>query len=68
MTLASQVLSSAGFILSSACVHKISEHADDVIRQIAWLKLGDFAGHVMKEFVQIHVEKSSVFEKLLFLS
>jgi len=58
---------SASFILSSACVHKISDHADDVVRQIAWLKLGGFAGYVMKEFVQIHVEKSSMFEKLLFL-
>ena len=53
---------SAGFILSSACVHKISEHADDVS------KLLDFAGYVMKEFVQIHVEKRLVFKKLLFLS
>ena len=67
MTLASQVLSSAGFILSSACVHKINEHADDVIRQIAWLKLGGFAGYVMTK-TSCYVEKSSLFEKLLFLS
>ena len=30
--------------------------------------LGEFAGHVMKEFMQIHVEKGSVFKKLFFLS
>ena len=53
---------SAGFILPSVCVHKISERADDV------RKLLDFACYVMKEFVQIYVEKGSVFEKLLLLS
>ena len=31
-------------------------------------EIGDFAGYVMKEFVQIHVEKGSVFEKLFLLS
>ena len=31
-------------------------------------EIGDFAGHVMKEFVQIRVEKGSVFEKLFLLS
>ena len=53
---------SAGFVLSSAWVHKISEHADDIS------KLLDVAGYAMKEFVQIHVEKCSVFEKLFLLS
>ena len=30
--------------------------------------MGDFAGYAMKQFVQIHVEKGSVFDKLFLLS
>ena len=41
--------------------------ADLWYKKIACVKLGDFAGYVMKEFVQIHIEKGSVFEKLFFL-
>lgn len=37
-------MSVKGFFASSACVHRMEQHADDV-KKVAWLKLCDFAGY-----------------------
>ena len=42
----------SGFTASSACVHKIKEHAHHVQMQIPWLKLREIAEDVI-EFLSV---------------